>query len=256
MSRRSLVCASAAGAVLSLVGAAVVAGVSMAARASAGPVVPSRAGDVPGSTVRVSMGLAGQEPDGHSGRRGVPSMSVQGRFIVFASAATNLVPGDTNRRRDIFVLDRATGVIERVSVSSGEEQAHRGSFSPAISAHGRYVTFSSSAANLVPNDTGRSHDVFMRDRVAGVTRRISVNSRGIPADTGESGCPCDISTHGRFVSFASNATNFAPRHRGSDRSNVYVRDTVAHVTERISDGLDGGAGNWPSCDVQPGCPAW
>src|SRR5262249_3071422 len=91
-------------------------------------------------------------------------ISADGRYVVFVSAATDLVPGDTNAQTDIFVRDRSTGATQRVSVSSAGAQANSGSTSPAISADGRYVVFTSFATNLVAGDTNGLTDVFLRDR--------------------------------------------------------------------------------------------
>jgi hypothetical protein len=80
------------------------------------------------------------------------------------SAASNLVTRDTNGREDIFVHDLGTGVTERVSVSSSGIQAKNNSDYPAITADGRYVSFSSLAGNLITSDTNRTKDVFVHDR--------------------------------------------------------------------------------------------
>jgi Tol biopolymer transport system component len=91
-------------------------------------------------------------------------LSLDARFVVFDSAATNLVEGDTNNNRDIFVHDRQTGQTARISISSAGEQAAGVSDYPVISPNGRYVAFSSNAANLVSNDTNNDYDVFLHDR--------------------------------------------------------------------------------------------
>ena len=82
-----------------------------------------------------------------------PAISADGRFVAFISDATNLVPGDTNGRYDVFVRDRQTGTTRRVSVGPGGVQGNGDSFDPAISADGRFVAFDSYATNLVPGDT-------------------------------------------------------------------------------------------------------
>ena len=96
------------------------------------------------------------------------ALSGDGRFVVFASLAANLVPEDTNRVADVFVRDREAGTIERVSVGVGGAQADGASFGHvSISADGRLVAFRSFAANLVSGDTNGVADVFVRDREAG-----------------------------------------------------------------------------------------
>ena len=102
---------------------------------------------------RVSVASDGTEANGASFN---PSISADGRFVTYFSDASNLVPGDTNDASDIFVFDRQTGTTTRVSVASDGTEANGGSRLheiPAISADGRFVTYSSDATNLVPGDT-------------------------------------------------------------------------------------------------------
>src|SRR4051794_40288023 len=121
-------------------------------------------------TERVSVGADGRQADGYSYAAGI---SADGRHVAFVSSATNLVPGDTNGEScgtvlnpscpDVFVHDRATGRTERVSVGPGGRQADGPSYDPGVSAGGR-VVFESDATNLVPGDTNRADDVFVRRR--------------------------------------------------------------------------------------------
>lgn len=124
--------------------------------------------------------------------------------------------------------------VERVTVSSEGEGANRPSFSPAISADGRFVSFDSLATNLVPGDTNLNGDVFVRDRVLGTTERVSVSSAGDEADS-ISGSSA-LSSDGRFVVFDSPATNLVP---GVDdgESHVYVHDREDGTTEEVVEGL-------------------
>ncbi|GAG29851.1 unnamed protein product, partial [marine sediment metagenome] len=91
-----------------------------------------------GSTERVSVGTTGNEGNGES--RAI-AMSADGRFVAFHSLASNLVAGDTNGLADVFVYDRQTGTMERVSVDTAGDQGNGDSWWPAISADGRYVAF-------------------------------------------------------------------------------------------------------------------
>src|SRR4051794_3427290 len=102
---------------------------------------------VAGTTELVSAGRGGAEPDGASTE---PSISAGGRHVAFSSSSSNLVPGDTNDRSDIFVRDLDAGTIDRVNLSSGGAEATRDSSRPALDAHGRTVAFLSHASNLVP----------------------------------------------------------------------------------------------------------
>jgi Tol biopolymer transport system component len=126
-------------------------------------------------TQRVSVGPGGQQANNESFE---PAISADGRFVAFWSQASNLVAGDTNLDADVFVRDRAAQVTRRVSVGPGGQQANGGSFDTVISADGRFVAFVSYASNLVAGDTNDTSDVFVRDRVAKVTRRVSVGSGG------------------------------------------------------------------------------
>ena len=186
------------------------------------------------TTERVSVSSSGGEGDGDVMVWRDPSVSVDGRYVVFPSLAANLVPGDTNSATDIFVHDRWTGTTERVSVTSIGEQVYGGSgIGARISADGRFVAFSSGASDLVPGDTNGAFDVFVRDRQTGVTERVSVGSAGEEGNNSSSSWNCSVSADGRFVAFESHASNFVP----GDTNNaldVFVRDRLAGVTERVS----------------------
>ena len=162
-----------------------------------------------------------------------PSISADGRYVAFESRATNLVPNDNNDQSDVFVHDRETGTIERVSVRfDGSEGGNDASFAPSISADGRYVAFASSASNLVLNDGNGFDDVFVRDRVAGTTERVSIRFDGSIAGNSSSGEP-SISADGRFVAFHSSASNLV-LDDGNSFIDVFVRDREAGTTELVS----------------------
>jgi Tol biopolymer transport system component len=153
-------------------------------------------------TTRVPVDRSGQQANGESQDEVI---SAGGRFVAFTSSASNLVAGDTNHSLDVFVRDRKAQVTRRVSVGPGGQQANGGSFSPAISADGRFVAFTSHASNLVPGDTNGADDVFVRDRKLQVTRRVSVGPGGQQANN-NSYLPA-VSADGRFVAFWSLAGN-------------------------------------------------
>src|SRR4029077_657070 len=116
---------------------------------------------------RVSVSSSGEQA-GSAGAR-LPGISADGRRIVFRSGASDLVPDDTNGVEDVFIHDRFTGQTERASLGSSGSEANGRSLQdslrrPAASADERYTAFSSSASNLVPNDTNGSIDIFVRDR--------------------------------------------------------------------------------------------
>ena len=145
-------------------------------------------------------------------------------------------------------------VLELISVSSAEVQGNAASgvgagfVTPSgartgVTPDGRFVGFVSFADNLVPGDTNLSSDVFVRDRLAGTTERVSVTSRGREGN-GHSGISSErvgISADGRFVVYDSEATNLV---RGDDNANaeVLVRDRLMGTTELISRDIDGNPG--------------
>jgi Tol biopolymer transport system component len=187
-----------------------------------------------GTTTLASSTSAGVEGNGIST---YPGISADGRYVVFLSGSTNLVPGDTNGAIDAFVKDRQTGAIERVSVSSAGEQANASASRTGISADGRYVVFGSTATNLVAGDTNAAGDVFVRDRQTGTTERVSVSSTGAQANGGSADGM--ISADGRFVIFASVATNLVDGDTNG-LQDVFIRDRSAGTTERVSIPNSGG----------------
>ncbi|MBL4919442.1 PD40 domain-containing protein, partial [Tabrizicola sp. DMG-N-6] len=183
---------------------------------------------VTGETTRVSVASDGTEGNFFSANS---SISGDGRYVAFQSNSINLVSGDTNGSDDIFVHDRVTGQTTRVSVASDGTQGNNASTLPNISANGRYVTFVSAAATLVPGDTNNVSDIFVHDRVTGQTERVSVATNGTQADN-FSTSP-SISDDGRFVAFTSNATTLVP----GDTNNVldvFVHDRQTGGTMRVS----------------------
>lgn len=180
------------------------------------------------TTTRVSVDSAGVQADGASLRAVI---SADGRIVAFDSLATNLVISDTNGEIDVFVHDRQTGATTRVSVSGTGGQATGQSFSPRLSADGRFVGFASNAPNLVPGDTNGAFDIFVRDRLTGETTRVSVNSLGEQGNA-DSFIP-DLSADGRFVAFSSDASNLVGG-PASPFAQVYVHDRLTGTTSRVS----------------------
>ncbi|MFN0009140.1 MAG: TolB family protein [Planctomycetota bacterium] len=191
-----------------------------------------------GTTERVSLDSSGAQGDDRSGFTGI-SISANGRYVAFESLATNLVPGDTNGVRDVFVRDRQSGTTERVSLDSSGAQGNGESSNPRISADGRSVAFDSAATNLVPGDTNGTHDVFIRDRQSGTTERANLDSSGAQGN-GSSGLDCiSISADGRYVAFDSLATNLVPGDTNGF-NDIFVRDRAATgFTSLCHPGVDG-----------------
>jgi Tol biopolymer transport system component len=190
-----------------------------------------------GTTERVSLAMGGGEGNDESF---APSVSADARFVAFISAASNLVPGDTNNAYDVFVCDRLLGTTERVSVAGSGVQGNFGSDQPSISADGRWVAFQSESNNLVPGDTNGVLDIFLRDRLSGTTERASVPTGGGQGDQGGGG-PV-ISSDGRFIAFTSFSTNLVPGDTNGDLD-VFVHDRRAVTTERVSVATGGIQGN-------------
>jgi hypothetical protein len=185
--------------------------------------------------------------DGTQGNRSsvVPSISADGRYVAFESDAFNLVLGDNNARRDIFVHDRDTGETTRVSVSSNGTEANGWSYYAEISADGRYVAFESDASNLVEGDNNARSDVFVHDRQTGETTRVSVASDGTEGNEGSN--RASLSADGHYVAFFSYASNLV---EGDTNSNfdVFVHDRVSGETVRVSVSSDGAQGLYRSAD--------
>ena len=201
-----------------------------------------------GTTERVSIDSGGVEGDADSDDN---SISDDGRFVAFASSATNLVTGDTNGFRDIFVRDRVGNTTERVSLDSGGAEADAdcalgGGLMTSISGDGRFVAFHSEATNLVVGDTNAAQDVFVRDRLLGTTERVSVDSIGTQSDFGSE--DPKISADGRYVAFQSDATNLVAGDTNG-ASDIFVHDRQTGTTERVSVATGGAEGGAPS--LQP-----
>lgn len=174
-----------------------------------------------------------------------PSISGNGRFVVFTSESSNLVRSDTNDRRDVFLRDLQQDTTVRVSLSSREAQGNEHSQDTVISADGVSIVFLSSASNLVPRDTNGVTDVFVRDRVGGTTRRLSLTSTQVQAN-GASDLPT-VSAKGRFVAFRSEATNLVGGD-GNMVSDVFLRDRQVSTTKRVSLSTAGAGGDNSSND--------
>jgi Tol biopolymer transport system component len=180
------------------------------------------------TTTRVSVTAGGEQADGGSW---ASALSADGRWVAFDSHAPNLVPGDTNGQTDVFVRDLTTGATTRADVSSEGKQARLlPSHATSLSADGRFVVFTSEAANLVPGDTNGATDVFVHDLQTGQTVRASVTSKGAQGN-GFSGDGV-ISADGHYVAFDSYARNLVPRDTNGGRD-VFLHDLRTGKTTRL-----------------------
>ncbi|MFA5840766.1 MAG: peptidoglycan-binding protein [Candidatus Paceibacterota bacterium] len=176
------------------------------------------------TTTRVSVATDGTEGNNTSA---YSAISGDGKYIAFRSYATNLVTGDTNNQRDIFLRNLQNNTTTRVSVSSSGVEGDGASYAPSISSDGRYVAFRSLATNLVTGDINSLSDIFVRDILNNITTRISLSVDGLESNS-SSDYPT-ISADGKYVAFQSNATNLIPDIPGSGQGNYYlarVRDPI------------------------------
>jgi Tol biopolymer transport system component len=196
-----------------------------------------------GATVRASVDSAGNEADGDSV---YATIAANGRAVAFASLASNLVPGDTNRDIDVFLHDLKTGTTKLVSVSRAGIPANGSSyFTPnaRLGANGRLVPFQSSATNLVADDVNGTVDAFVHDAQAGVTRRVSVDSAGREGNAAS--VEPTMSANGRVVAFTSIASNLVADDTNGD-ADVFVHDLKTGITTRVSVATGGAQGNGAS----------
>jgi LPXTG-site transpeptidase (sortase) family protein len=190
-----------------------------------------------GTTTRISVDTGGNDADNWSS---APSISSDGRYVAFESAATDLVAGDVNGRNDIFLRDRTAGVTVLVSVGPGGVQANSGSYGASISADGRTVAFASYATNLVAGDTNANGDIFVRDLQAGATTLVSKATDGTQGNSW-SDYPA-ISPDGRYVAFPSWASNLVAGDTNGTWD-AFVHDRTTGLTRLVSVNSSGVQGN-------------
>jgi WD40-like Beta Propeller Repeat len=183
------------------------------------------------TTTRVSVDSAGGQANNASL---LPAISADGRYVAFASGASNLDPRDGDFDLDVFVRDRLRGTTELVSVNGAGQALDGESSGFDMSADGRYVAFASAAANVVPGDTNDQPDVFVRDLRRSTTERVSLGTAGAQGDgpAGQGPKAVAIDASGRFVAFDSYATNLVPGDT-NDSGDVFVRDRARGTTERV-----------------------
>ena len=187
-----------------------------------------------GITERVNVATDGAEANDQSGGCFI---SGDGRFVVFDSIASNLVPSDLNNKGDVFVIEYASGTIERVNTALDGTESN-GASGSSISTNGRYVTFQSSASDLVNGDVNGMADIFLHDRQTSETKLISVASDGTQGD-GDSSWP-HISPTGEYVAFSSVAQNLVPGDTNLF-ADAFLHNMTLGTTERVSIASGGGA---------------
>lgn len=202
-----------------------------------------------GTTMRASVASDGTQGNGGVGP---PAISADGRYVVFPSEASNLVPGDVNTCAffpepgtcpDIFVHDLVTGETRLASARRGGLQANGESLYVSVSGDGRLVAFASLATNLTARDDNRKMDVFVKDMVEGKVRRVS-DAPGPDGADSFSFAPA-ISADGSRVAFTSNASNLV-EHDRNRVDDVFVRDLATRELVRVSVRPDGTESPAPS----------
>lgn len=192
------------------------------------------------TTERVSLSIGGFPANADSSH---PTISADGQRIAFASDATNLVDGDTNGYRDVFVRNLNTDRTRLISQHSNGTRGNGDSFEPEISDDGLFVVFSSFASNLVDDDTNNYLDVFIRDREADQTSRASIGSNGEQTNVFAQVMAPSVSGDGRYVVFQTYANSLAPGEPDKETRDVFLRDREAGTTTVVSVSSDGALGN-------------
>lgn len=193
------------------------------------------------TTILVSVSSSGTQGNQASGSAYQPdsAVSADGRYVAYVSAATNLVSGDTNLRRDVFLYDRTTAATTRVSVGTPAVQSNGDSEYPAISGDGRYVAFASQSTNFAGGGTNLFLNVYVRDRTLSTTTRLSARTSGAMT-TGDSLRPA-VSSDGHYVAFDSSDPLISSDTNGF--ADVYVADITNGALTRVSVGNAGEQAN-------------
>lgn len=163
------------------------------------------------------------------------AMSGDGRYVVFSTAATDVITGDTNGTYDVFLRDTLLDTTELISMNASGLVGNSDSRYPRVTEDGRYVAFASLASDLVAGDANSAPDVFRYDRTTGTMLLVSVSDAGLQQNIGHwEPRMCDLSDDGRYVAFVTRATNLSGfDYHFSDRD-VYYRDTVDETTKLVS----------------------
>jgi Ca2+-binding RTX toxin-like protein len=182
-------------------------------------------------TLRVNLAADGTEAS--LGAMNAPALSADGRYVAFDSAAANLTGSDSNNRDDVFVKDMLSGAISRASEGPNGESLTgglEGILKPAISADGRYVVFATSTA-MVAGDSNGLADIYRKDLLSGAILRVSTDSAGNQGNAAS--FDADISADGRYVSFTSQASNFAAGDRALS-ADIFRKDLLTGALLLIS----------------------
>ncbi len=164
-----------------------------------------------------------------------PSVSADGRRIAYVYNYLDTYDSTWM----VYLFDMDTNTTKTISEPLwGRIGQHAGS--PALSGDGRYISFTSASDRMVENDTNGFQDVFFQDTETDVRELISVDSNEVQANADSYGR--SISGDGRYVIFYSIANNLVTGDTNGV-SDVFIRDTVAGTTTRVSVSSSGGQAN-------------
>jgi len=206
-------------------------------------VAPSVSGAAGGVTARLSLNVDGLDADDASFE---PAVTPDGRYVAFASDATDIVPNDENFSTDVFVLDTQTGAVERVSVASDGGESDDASYAPAISNNGCRIAFNSDSDELVEEDWNGSTDVFVHDRCdpSFGTKLASVYIRERPGISGDGDRVVFGADSGVDECWALADENWS--------TDIFVYTFSTNTTVRVSQVLSGGEGAYQGAISQNG----
>jgi len=183
-----------------------------------------------GTTELISQDTNGAAGDGDSS---YGSCSTNGRYVVFQSEASGLVPGDANGVQDVFLRDVWGGTTYLVSQTTNGGAASGPSYDATLSADGRFVAFVSGATNLTSLDTNGIPDVFIRDTLSNLTVCASPDSVWVGSTNVVIDSPV-LTPDGRFVAFFSTARGMVAGVTNISLGEIYLRDLQAQTTIWIS----------------------
>ncbi|HEV2565957.1 MAG TPA: hypothetical protein VGU19_12825 [Microvirga sp.] len=187
-----------------------------------------------GTVKRLSSAADGTQANGTGSTDA--RFSPDGGSILFASNASNLVPGDSKGFSDIFLKDIDSGAISRLSTTADGSEANGDSFDAQLSADGRYMIFESKASNLVAGDTKGAYDIFRKDLVTGAISRLSTAADGSEVNGGSFNAR--VSPDGRYMTFESLASNLVAGDTNGEYD-IFLKDLVTGAVTRLSTAVHG-----------------
>jgi hypothetical protein len=193
---------------------------------------------IPYLNTRVSVSGSGSEANAASGTSINPvSISGNGRYVAFASTASNLISGDTNNRQDVFVKDTQTGNVSRADVTSSGSELAKGAYGAvSISADGRYVVFASDDTTIAPIYFVNQPHLFVHDMQTGATSLVSNPSSKVISNKFQ------ISGNGRYVVYLEDADGVVAAD-SNHSPDVYLRDLKTNTLTLMSKNSSGVVSN-------------